>query len=227
MQQVVPIMQQVQTYLFFYGYGVLLFFCALFALFFLWREAQRSALREETVFDAIFVSGVGGVLMGRLAYFIFSQPSYEKTVFNFFIPYVYPGFSVVGFLVGFWLFLFITTRRWREPWQKYVRVSAIPLCVLLSSYFFLNFFRTLDWRMIVAACISVVGIGVLYFAEKKVRQEALPQRCIFPLTTIIMGLVVFCGSIEYSLTFEMVAGLAITLAGAIALAICLRYKFKN
>lgn len=227
MQQALGVLQQVHTFLFVYGYGVLTAISILFALFFLWRETRKTSLSEERVFDIAFIAGICSLITGRALYFFTGNPSFERTVFNFFIPYVYTGFSFVGILVGFWFFMWLMTLRMKEPWKEYVRVFALPTFVLLLVQFILLYAKTGNIQILATALVSGLSLGIVYVVLKQITKEKIPSKCLFPIVVTLMGFIAFSASVGYSFSSENIGSLLLLIVGIGATIVCFRYKFTK
>lgn len=94
-----------------YTFGVFLVLAFFWGSFLLWKLGRLTAYKEEEIFDGLFVSVFGGLLVGRLIYIVFHFSDFGLDVVRYILINGYPGLSlpacIAGGLVVFWLFCLI------------------------------------------------------------------------------------------------------------------------
>ncbi len=75
--------------------------------FILWKNIRLTALKEDEVFDGLFLGLFFGLFFSRLFYVILNFKDFGFSILKFILVNGYPGLSLIGFLIGFFLFLTI------------------------------------------------------------------------------------------------------------------------
>ena len=90
-----------------YTFGIFLVLALFWSAFFLWKNIRLTAYKEETIFDGLFISLGFSVFFGRLIYVIMNFEDFGFDIIKFILFNGYPGFSVFGCVVGFFIGLYI------------------------------------------------------------------------------------------------------------------------
>ncbi len=90
-----------------YTFGVFLVLGFFWSAFILWRNIRLTSFKEEEVFDGLFLSLGFGLFFGRLVYVLLNFEKFGFNFFKFILVNGYPGFSIWGILLGFFLSLFL------------------------------------------------------------------------------------------------------------------------
>lgn len=98
-------------YLKIYSFGVFVALALLWGMFFVWKYVKLTALKEEEVFDMIFLGILGGAVVSRLLYVLFHWSQFGLDIARIVLINGYPGLSLYGFLIGFLGSLFIFAQR--------------------------------------------------------------------------------------------------------------------
>lgn len=88
-----------------YTFGVFLVLAFFWASFLLWKNIRLTVFKEEDVFDGFFLSLFFGIFFGRLVYVILNFDKFGFSFLKFILINGYPGISLFGVLIGFFIFL--------------------------------------------------------------------------------------------------------------------------
>jgi len=83
-----------------YTNGVFLLLAFFWGSFLLWKNFLLTANKEETIFDGLFISLAGGLLVGRLLHVILNFEDFGFSILKFILINGYPGISLYGLLIG-------------------------------------------------------------------------------------------------------------------------------
>jgi len=84
----------------FYTFGVFLLLAFFWGAFLLWKNFLLTSQKEEEIFDGLFISIAGGLVLGRLLYVILNFEDFGLNILKFILINGYPGISLYGFLIG-------------------------------------------------------------------------------------------------------------------------------
>lgn len=90
-----------------YTYGVFLVLAFFWGTFLLWKNFLLTSYKEEEIFDCVFLSLAGGLLVSRIFYVAQHFDQFGFNVLKFMLINGYPGLTLYGFLVGFVLTLYL------------------------------------------------------------------------------------------------------------------------
>lgn len=108
-----------------YTLGIFLVIAFFWALFWFWRNIKLTSFKEETMFDAVFISMLGGLFFARLTYVLLNFEDFGGSVLKFILVNGYPGLSLVGGLIGAFFTFLVFARVARLPFFEAV-AYAIP-----------------------------------------------------------------------------------------------------
>ncbi len=94
-----------------YTFGVFLVLGFFWGLFLLWRNIRLTSLKEEEVFDTVFISIIGGLFFSRLFYVLLNFSNFGFDLLKFILINGYPGLSIYGFIFGFFLTVYFYTKK--------------------------------------------------------------------------------------------------------------------
>ena len=96
-----------------YTNGVFLLLAFFWGSFLLWKNFLLTAHKEEEIFDGLFISIAGGLLLGRILHVFLNFEDFGFSILRFILINGYPGISIYGFLIGafFSLRLYFKTRK--------------------------------------------------------------------------------------------------------------------
>ncbi|MCR4329365.1 MAG: prolipoprotein diacylglyceryl transferase [Candidatus Roizmanbacteria bacterium] len=186
-----------------FGYGILLAISFVVALFFLWRELHRSSFKEERFFDMLFLSLCAGLALGRLTFFFTENPAFALNPLNFFIVYIFPGFSLFGTVFGFFLCMYLLTKKYKENFIEVLHLFFVPFFTFFTVYSFLNMLHNPFWQEFVRLLLFVTVLFFLPYIRQKEQLNKLTHRC-----TITLLLVLF-SAIEFTTNLSVGPGLRI------------------
>lgn len=83
-----------------YTFGVFLVLAFFWGSFLLWKNIRLTSHKEEEVFDGVFLSLLGGLLLGRLTYVLLNFKEFGFDVIKFILINGYPGLSLYGVIFG-------------------------------------------------------------------------------------------------------------------------------
>src|SRR3989338_2744259 len=83
-----------------YTFGIFLVLAFFWAAFILWKNIRLSSYKEDDIFDGMFISLIGGLVIGRLVYVILNFSSFGIDLLKFILINGYPGISLAGVIVG-------------------------------------------------------------------------------------------------------------------------------
>lgn len=108
-----------------YTVGIFLMLAFFWALFWFWRNMKRTSYREEDVFDALFISLGGGLLVARIVHVALNFQEFGYSALKFILINGYPGLSLVGGLIGGCVTLYIYNRYTKDSFME-IMVYTIP-----------------------------------------------------------------------------------------------------
>ncbi|MGB9911039.1 MAG: prolipoprotein diacylglyceryl transferase [Microgenomates group bacterium] len=118
-----------------YTFGFFLGIGFFFTSFLVWRRLKQLGLKEEEVIDGIIFSSFLGIIFSRLI-FILEHFSFYKFSFRYWVLiFRYPGFSLLGGLIGIFLgtFLFCRWKKW-DFWRVVDEVIFGLFPILIFSH---------------------------------------------------------------------------------------------
>ncbi len=83
-----------------YTFGVFLLLSFFWGAFLLWKNFLLTSYKEEDIFDGLFLSLVGGLLISRIVYVALHFDNFGLNLVKFFLINGYPGLSLYGFVFG-------------------------------------------------------------------------------------------------------------------------------
>lgn len=83
-----------------YTFGVFLVLAFFWGSFLLWKNIRLTSHKEDEVFDGVFLSLIGGLLMGRLVYVLLNFKEFGFDIIKFILINGFPGLSLYGTLFG-------------------------------------------------------------------------------------------------------------------------------
>lgn len=115
-----------------YTFGVFLVLALFWSLFWLWKNLKRTSFKEEEIFDAVFLSLMGGFFAARLGYVLMHFDAFGTNLLKFILINGYPGLSMMGFLVGCFLTLALVTRITKLPYFEVVAYCIPSLFLAIT-----------------------------------------------------------------------------------------------
>lgn len=115
-----------------YTQGIFLLLAFLWGCFLLWKHVSLTPYKEEDVFDAIFLSLIGGFVFGRLVFVIFNFSDFGFDILKFILVNGYPGMNGVGMITGFFLTLYATCLSKKMSFIKLIDYVIAPFFLSLA-----------------------------------------------------------------------------------------------
>ncbi len=114
-----------------YTFGVFLVLGFFWGLFLLWRNIRLTSLKEEEVFDTVFISIIGGLFFSRLFYVLLNFSDFGFDLLKFILINGYPGLAIYGFIFGFFLTVYFYTKKLKINFNYLVDYFIGPLFLSL------------------------------------------------------------------------------------------------
>jgi phosphatidylglycerol:prolipoprotein diacylglycerol transferase len=115
-----------------YTFGVFLLLAFFWASFYLWKNILLTSFKEETIFDAVFLGLIGGMLFGRLEFVLSHLGGYSWDPLKFILINGYPGIGLLGFLTGFLATFLIFLKRQDISFKKIIDYIVPPLLLAIA-----------------------------------------------------------------------------------------------
>lgn len=90
-----------------YTFGIFLVLGFFWSLFVFWKNIRLTSYKEEEMFDGVFLSIFFGLFFSRFVYVILNFKDFGFNFLKFILINGYPGLSLIGFIFGFILFLYL------------------------------------------------------------------------------------------------------------------------
>lgn len=90
-----------------YTFGIFLVLAFLWTAYFIWKNIQLTSFKEEQVFDGVFLSLGGSLLVSRIVYIALHFQDFGFDVLKYILINGYPGLSFWGAIIGLFLSLYI------------------------------------------------------------------------------------------------------------------------
>lgn len=176
-----------------YTQGVFLVLAFFWGMFFLWKNILLTSYKEEDIFDALFVSLLGGLFFGRLLHVILHFDTFGFDILKFILMNGYPGLSFIGGIVGGFVTLYLYLTAHKMKFSKVMDYAAAPILLALGIGKIGAFFAG-----------SEIGTKTTFFlAVKYTNFDGLRH-----LTPFYEGILLLIGSfIAYKLLFSIRRGI--------------------
>jgi phosphatidylglycerol:prolipoprotein diacylglycerol transferase len=115
-----------------YTFGVFLVLAFFWSTYLLWRNVSLTSYKEEDVFDGLFISLFGGMLIGRLLYVALHFDKFGFNASKFILINGYPGLSLVGILVGGFISFLIFAAIKKIKFSEIIDYAIPPLFIALA-----------------------------------------------------------------------------------------------
>ncbi|MEX1052416.1 MAG: prolipoprotein diacylglyceryl transferase family protein [Patescibacteria group bacterium] len=114
-----------------YTNGVFLVLAFFWGSFLLWKNFLLTSRKEEEIFDGLFISISGGLLLGRVFHVALNFEDFGFSIFKFILINGYPGISIYGFLIGafvsMWLYFNMRNIDIRETFDYVIPAAFLAL----------------------------------------------------------------------------------------------------
>ncbi len=108
-----------------YTVGIFLMLAFFWSMFWFWRNVKRTSFKEESMFDAVFISLAGGLFWARVIHVLLNYQEFGPNILKFILINGYPGLSIIGGLVGGFVTLLLVTIYTKDSFMEVV-AYAIP-----------------------------------------------------------------------------------------------------
>jgi len=115
-----------------YTFGVFLVLAFFWGCYFLWKNISLTSYKEEDVFDVFFISLIGGLFVSRLLYVILNFNKFGFNLLKFILINGYPGLSLIGFIAGVLLFLFLYLSTKKIHFLEIIDYFVAPAFLVLT-----------------------------------------------------------------------------------------------
>ncbi len=115
-----------------YTFGIFLVLAFFWGSFLLWKNIRLTSHKEEEVFDGVFLSLLGGLLLGRLTYVLLNFKEFGFDMIKFILINGYPGLSLYGMIFGGLGMLFIYYRLKKVKLSSFIDYFISPLFLALA-----------------------------------------------------------------------------------------------
>lgn len=175
MQQILQLLLGFRIYA--YGVGITAIF--LVALFYFWREIQRTSLNEEKVFDILFVSIIAGLSISRVVFVSLHWELFKPFLVRVLIPLTFPGFDVVGFILGFFFFLDAFCSRYKIDFFLLTKHLVFPLLLTRILIAVLSFALTFSISFVPEALLLLLFMWLLTYIQTAIKEDKFPSEAVF------------------------------------------------
>lgn len=171
-----------------YTFGIFLVLAFFWGAFLLWRILRLSSYREEDAFDGLFLSLAGGLFVSRLVYVMLNFQKFGFNILKFILINGYPGLSLLGFLLGSFLTLYIYANSKKIKFHDLANYFISPIFLALGLGKLGSFFAGLE-----IGSKTRFPIAIKYFGAEGFRH----------LTPLYESILFLIGAyISYRLLFE-------------------------
>jgi len=179
-----------------YTFGVFLVLAFFWGAFLLWKNIRLTAFKEDEIFDGLFGSILGAILLGRFVYVLLNWNRFGFDLLKFILINGYPGMSLWGVIFGGVVGLFIFTKVRKVDFLGLADYFASPVLLALAigkmgaffagsevgtaTKFFLSlhYFQVEGARHITALYESILFFAAAYISYRllfKIRKQNLSQ----------------------------------------------------
>jgi phosphatidylglycerol:prolipoprotein diacylglycerol transferase len=226
-----------------YTQGVFVLLSFLWGSFLLWKHVSLTPYKEEDVFDALFISLFGGLLVGRLLFVIFNFETFGFDILKFILINGYPGMNGVGVIFGFFLTFYLSCLSKKVSFAKLIDYVVSPFLlslaiIKLGSFFSgneigaqTNFFLALKYPSLDGARhLTPLYESILFFLAsfmahnlmKRIRRERYTEGfgfffflwCFGFITAVFDPLKSFQSTV-YGISFQLIVGATLLLTVSI------------
>ena len=115
-----------------YTQGIFFVLAFFWGSFFLWKNILLTSFKEEEVFDALFVSLMGGLFIGRLIHVILYFDKFGFDILKFILINGYPGLNFWGTILGAFITLYFYAISKKMKFMHLVDYVMTPLLLALG-----------------------------------------------------------------------------------------------
>jgi prolipoprotein diacylglyceryltransferase len=115
-----------------YTQGIFLVLAFFWSSFMLWKHVTLTSYKEEDVFDVIFMSLFGGLLIGRIVHVALNFKDFGFDILKFLLINGYPGIHGIGAVLGFLLSLSIFAFWKKMDLKKFIDYLVSPMLLAIA-----------------------------------------------------------------------------------------------
>lgn len=112
--------------------------------FLLWKNIKLTSYNEESLFDGMFMSILGGLFFGRLIFTLLHFSDFKFSILRFILVNGYPGFNTLGIVCGGLFTFYVFTIIKKIPFRKVVDYIIPSLLLSLAILKLGSFFAGVD-----------------------------------------------------------------------------------
>lgn len=121
----------------------------------------RKGVSPEQIFNTVFLALPISLFAGRIFYILFNPSWRYLNPFIFFIIPYYPGLSLIGGIIGAWLFINSYTKNKKIPSARLLDMISLSFLLALSICIFISAFFSSNKILLVEELLrGVLGVGV-------------------------------------------------------------------
>ncbi len=194
-----------------YTQGIFLVLAFFWGSFMLWKHVTLTSYKEEDIFDVLFMSIFGGLLVGRIFHVLLNFDQFGYDILKFVLINGYPGIHGIGAVFGFLLSFYLFSMWKKMDLRKIIDYLVSPILLALAiaklgsffsgseigtqTQFFLSLkYPTLDGtRHLTALYESILFFMGSFFAHRilmQIRREKLYSGFNFVFFLWYFGLVI-------------------------------------
>ena len=115
-----------------YTNGVFMVLAFFWSAFFLWKNISLTAFKEDEIFDGVFFSLLGSLIVGRLLYVLLHASEFGLSLLRIILINGYPGISQYGALAGLFFFGYLFASSRKISYGKLVDYAIAPIFLALG-----------------------------------------------------------------------------------------------
>lgn len=115
-----------------YTFGIFLVLAFFWGCYYLWRNIQLTSFKEDEVFDGVFTALFGGIVISRLVHVAFHFSDFGLNVLKIILVNGYPGFSFWGFVLGFFITIFIFCNSHKLKFEDLIDYMIPPFFLAIA-----------------------------------------------------------------------------------------------
>lgn len=115
-----------------YTFGIFLLLAFFLGSFLFWKLGKLTSVKEEELFDGLFISIMGGLFTSRLVYVLLNFSNFGFNPLKFILINGFPGLSLFGALFGGVTLFYVFTRVRRIHFLEIIDYMVAPLFAALS-----------------------------------------------------------------------------------------------
>ncbi len=144
-----------------YTFGIFLVLAFFWGSFLLWKVIRLTAFKEEDIFDGLFITLFGALIIGRFIYVVFNFSNFGFDLFKFILITGYPGLSLYGALLGGFTTLYIYASQKKIKFLELIDYAIPPLFLSFGLGFMGSFFSGSEAGIVTKFIVSMHYVGMV------------------------------------------------------------------